>query len=214
MFMTSQQKHLENLSEIRNIMERSSRFISLSGLSGIFAGIAALAGVAIIYSLLHLSGLAENYYERLYTQDGLLRRDTIAIFTGVAISIMLFSIVVSIFFTTRRAKQNGQKIFDGIVKRMLINLAIPLGAGAVFCFFLLMHDAVALIAPATMIFYGMALINGGKFTLKEIRWLGLMEVILGLIACAFAGYGLVFWAIGFGLLHIAYGAYMYIKYER
>jgi hypothetical protein len=44
--------------------------------------------------------------------------------------------------------------------------------------------------------------------------LGICEIGLGLIASIYMGYGLLFWAVGFGVLHIIYGIVMYMKYER
>ena len=40
------------------------------------------------------------------------------------------------------------------------------------------------------------------------------EVVLGMISLSALQYGLLFWALGFGVLHIAYGTYMYLKYEK
>ena len=65
-----------------------------------------------------------------------------------------------------------------------------------------------------LIFYGLALINSSKYTFFEIRYLGIAEIVLGLIASVFVSSGLILWAAGFGLLHIIYGIIMYYKYER
>jgi hypothetical protein len=101
-----------------------------------------------------------------------------------------------------------------MAKLTIINLFIPLFVGGVFCMILLSHHLIYLIAPTTLLFYGLALFNAGKYTLKEVRYLGLTEMLLGLFASYYAGYGLLFWALGFGILHIIYGTVMYFKYER
>jgi hypothetical protein len=131
-----------------------------------------------------------------------------------AMFVLVASIVVGLILTWRSAKKNGQTIWDATAKRMLINLMIPLVTGGFFCMILLMHGLIGLVAPVTLIFYGLALINGSKYTLDDIRYLGICEIILGLLASIFIGYGLLFWAIGFGVLHIVYGMLMYNKYER
>jgi hypothetical protein len=97
---------------------------------------------------------------------------------------------------------------------LLANLLVPLAAGGVFCIALLYHGIIYLIAPATLLFYGLALLNASKYTLSEIRWLGITEMLLGLTASIIPGYGLLVWAIGFGILHIIYGMVMYLRYER
>lgn len=135
------------------------------------------------------------------------------LFADAAI-ILILALGSAIFFTTRRAKKNGLLIWDATIKRLLINLFIPLITGGLFCLVLLFHRQIYLIAPATLVFYGLALLNASKYTLNEIKYLGISEIIIGLIACFLVGYGLIFWAFGFGFLHIVYGAIMYNKYER
>jgi predicted lysophospholipase L1 biosynthesis ABC-type transport system permease subunit len=213
--MDENKEHLENLSEIRALMERSSRFISLSGLSGVFAGIMALAGAGVAYWYLKLDGWKIPYSEySIQESSGRMEMDFFTFFALDAFTVLGLSIVVGILLTRRRAKKHGQTIWDPTAKKLLINLVIPLAAGGIFCMILLSHGAVALIAPCTLLFYGLGLVNASKYTLTDIKWLGLSEIALGLIASFYIGYGLIFWAIGFGVLHIVYGTLMYFKYER
>ena len=128
--------------------------------------------------------------------------------------VLIASLAAGIFFTVRKAKRKGQGIWDSTAKRVLINLFIPLAVGGLFCIELLYYRLVGLVPPATLIFYGLALINASKYTLHDIRFLGICEVILGLIASLFLEYALLFWALGFGVLHIIYGVVMYVKYEK
>ena len=216
--MNQQNEHLENLKEIRSIMERSSRFISLSGLSGIFAGFTALTGAFAVY-------LYEQdfFYGRYYNQGVFLREDLISgselahflnFIVIVGFAVLAVAIFFGIYFTTRNARRKGLSFWDANAKRLLVNMFIPLISGGLFCIILLYHHLIYLIAPSTLIFYGMALINSSKYTFIEVRYLGICEIILGLLASIFVGYGLIFWAIGFGVLHIIYGSTMYWRYER
>ena len=84
----------------------------------------------------------------------------------------------------------------------------------IFCLALLRWDLPALVAPSTLVFYGLALVNGSKHTLRDVEFLGLTEIALGLAGLFYLGNGLELWTTGFGLLHIVYGAWMYFKYER
>ena len=117
--------------------------------------------------------------------------------------------------SVRGARKKGLQVWDNTSRRMLVNLFIPLGAGGLFCGILLLH-APQLIAAATLIFYGLSLLNASKYTLPDMRTLGLMEIVLGLLCGFFAGSvnSLLFWSLGFGVLHIVYGAVLYNKYER
>jgi hypothetical protein len=134
-------------------------------------------------------------------------------FIADALAVLIPSLLTAFYFTTRQAKKRGQKIWDQTSRRLLFNLAIPLVTGGIFSLALL-RWAPILTAPATLIFYGLALINASKFTLNDIRYLGFCELGLGLISAYFPGYSLFFWALGFGVLHIVYGTAMYFKYER
>lgn len=212
--MKNQNEHLETLTEIRSLMERSSRFISLSGLSGVFAGVFALLGAFAAYMHLDMHFTSSNYYEYAVGTDGKVNSDFFTFFFMDAILVLIASLTAGILLTRRKAKQKNQTIWDATAKRMLVNLFLPLVSGGLFCLALLYHGLVGLVAPATLIFYGLALINASKYTLNDIRYLGILEIALGLIASFLIGYGLLFWAVGFGLLHIVYGILMYNKYEK
>jgi general stress protein CsbA len=206
--MSKEKEHLQALSDIRSMMERSSRCISLSGLSGVFAGIFALIGA---YLAMDKFEKASSNYRMV--GDGELQSLTLYFFE-IAGAVLFSSLLVGTLLTIRNSKRKGIKVWDATSKRLLINLGIPLIAGGLFCLALLYHGIIGLVAPATLLFYGLALINASKYTFDDIRYLGICEIILGLAASVFIGYGLLFWAIGFGVLHIVYGAVMYFKYER
>ena len=215
--MTTQQEHLKDLREIRSLMERSSRFIGLSGLSGVAAGVCALIGAAVVYNYLDIVPFEYDhsyvYYAKALntTKWGMAYREFIFMVGGLT---LVAAILSGIFFTTRRAHQKGQKIWDKTALRLLANLAIPLVAGGCFCLALMWHGSLAYIAPATLVFYGLALVNGSKYTLHDVFYLGIVEIALGILAMFMLRFGLEFWAIGFGIMHIVYGTMMYIKYER
>jgi hypothetical protein len=206
--MNDQHEHLKALSDIRSMMERSSRFISLSGLSGVISGVIALAGAAAAH--VKLNSFMDNY-RMMDDQDF---QDIIVFLLADAAVVLFLSLAAGTFFTMRNSKRKGIKTWDATAQRLLINLAIPLVTGGLFCLVLLYHGLIGLVAPATLVFYGLALINASKYTLNDIRYLGCCEIVLGLLASFYMGYGLYFWAFGFGVLHIVYGAVMYFKYER
>lgn len=202
------QNHQEDLSHIRSMMERSSRFISLSGLSGVFAGLSALIGGLYVYQLFKINGL--DYFDgehKLYSVD------LVTELVLIALAILFFALTFGIFFTIRKSRKYNLPIWTTATKKMLLNLAIPLLVGGVFCLALLYHQIYVLIAPATLLFYGLALINAEKYTFSDIRYLGFCELVLGCVSLFFLGYGLVFWIIGFGILHILYGLIVFKKYK-
>ncbi|MFH0865082.1 MAG: hypothetical protein V1904_02735 [Bacteroidota bacterium] len=211
--METEQDHLKTLTEIRNLMEKSSRFISLSGLSGVFAGFFALIGALCAFLYLEMSILSDEYYQNAIIGNRL-NIDFILFFFIDGLIVLFLAITFGILFTVRNSRKKGVPIWGVSARLTIINLFIPLVAGGLFCFILLYHHIIYLIAPATLVFYGLALVNASKYTFKEIRYLGMAEILIGLIACICIGYGLLFWALGFGVLHIIYGTVMFSQYER
>lgn len=200
--------YLKDITEIKDLMNKSSRFLSLSGLSGILAGIYALVGAFF----------AKTYYDDFvnsksrYTESSgtLLNSKLIAI----ALIVITLAIITGIILTYNKAKKSNIGLWDTSSKRLLFNFFIPLLAGGLFCLTLIQYHVYGLVAPATLIFYGLACINASKYTFGDVRYLGITNIILGLISTQFIGYGLYFWALGFGGLHIFYGAIMHFKYDR
>ena len=207
--MNQQQDQLADLHEIRKIMDRSSRFISLSGLSGVAAGFSALIGAAVVKWYLVTNKIVYNENSGLT-----LTKEAILFILSVAALVFILALSSATYFTARNAKKNSHRVWDSKTERMLINLFIPLAAGGIFCLILIYHDLLYLVAPVMLIFYGCALLNASKYTLSDIRYLGIIEIILGLVASFFVGYGLLAWTLGFGVLHIVYGTLVYFKYER
>ncbi len=212
--MEHQQDQLDAIKDIRSMMERSSRFLSLSGLAGIVVGLIAISGVIVAYNFLGMQFNEPGYYTRIVNSDGSLNNTVYQFLLTELILLLVVALVVAITLSMRKASAKSLPIWDATAKRLVINMAIPLVAGAIFCCILLFHGHVALILPTTILFYGLAIFNASKYTLHDIRSLGVIEILLGLIAAFYVDYALLFWALGFGVLHIAYGLYIYFKYEK
>ena len=205
-------EQLQEVKDIRRLMERSSRFISLSGLSGVAAGIFALAGAAIARWVIF-----KDYYSD-YNNRGFFSRND---FSYLKWQLILLSAAVFVaaffsafYFTWRKSSRQGFPLWNHTSRRLFWNMAIPLAAGGLFILAMLQYDEWRFVAPSCLLFYGLALVNASKYTLTDIRYLGYCEIVLGLFNMLWIGYGLYFWAMGFGLLHIVYGIVMWWKYER
>ncbi len=209
--MMENNKAIEALSDIRSMMERSSKFISLSGLTGVFAGIFALAGAVAAYFYSANSFGSDFIYNNLQPAQ---KADVLTFYAVDALLVLVLSVGFGIGLSARKSKKTGQSVFDKTAIRMLVNLAIPLLTGGIFCVALIWHGIIGLVAPAMLIFYGLSLINASQYTIGDTRYLGYMEVVLGLACCFFIGFGLLFWAVGFGLFHIAYGLFMHYNLEK
>lgn len=204
----SEKDYLQDLTEIKSIMNKATRFISLSGLSGILAGVYALLGA-------FLGNYLINSYRSAYGPVAFLPISYFELLlVGVATLVLLLSVLTAYFLTRKKALKNNEKIWSSASKRLFQHFMIPLITGGLFCIILYQNGMIGLIAPSTLIFYGLACINASKYTVGSIKYLGISEVIIGLIATQFIGYGLFFWAAGFGVFHIIYGILMYRKYDK
>jgi hypothetical protein len=211
--MDKQQAQLDELKEIRSLMEHSSRFLSLSGIAGVYAGITALAGITTAYVYLDLWNNSLAYYELI--NDSKVSNNKYGNFLFAdSLIVLSVSIFIGVLLSIKKAKKIGSAKWDATAKRMFINMAIPLVSGGIYAIILFYQDNIALIAPATLIFYGMALLNASKYTINDIRYLGMIEIMLGLTASIFVEFGLLIWGLGFGVFHIIYGLSIYFKYER
>lgn len=202
------EERLQDISEIRNLMERNTKFLSLSGLSGISSGICGLIGMAVAWNYLDYRP-GEEF--PAYFPDGI---DFTRFFLLVAGLVFCSAVGSALFFSLRMARRRQLPMWNPTARRLLIDLSIPLAVGGIFALIQISHGIFLYLAATTLIFYGLALFSAHRNTITEIRWLALCEMGLGLASAFFPGYGLLMWGIGFGLLHIGYGTVMYFKYER
>ena len=208
--MKKDKDYLQDIEEIRSLMEKSSKFISLSGWAGIFAGVFALLGsyIALTYLDFNPQSLSVDTENIPFQQK--------QIFSLVQLALLVFLLAISfaLFFTHRRAKRKDELLWTPTAKRLVMNMAVPLFTGGILILLFISKGLIGFIAPFSLLFYGLALFTISKFTFDEVKILGLIEILLGLISVYKVSLGLLFWAIGFGVVHIIYGIYVYFKYER
>lgn len=199
----------KDLASIRTMMERSLKFLSLSGLSGILAGIYALGGATIAYYMIYYpySPFGFRFY---YANE----EQIIGKLLAIALVVLFLSLGTGYLLSVRKAKKTGVGIWNQTSLQLMTNLLIPLMTGGLFILILISHGYFIITASACLIFYGLALINASRHTYEEVRYLGFLEITLGLAAALLPGYGLIFWALGFGVLHIIYGAVMHYRYDK
>jgi len=197
--------YLKDIQDIKQMMSKSSQFLSLSGLSGILAGVYALIGAYIANTILPSNNRI----------DGTLTEQEITLkLLLIAMAVIVLSIITGFILSSSKAKKQGERLWNESSKRLLINFGIPLNTGGIFALILLQKEYYGLIAPITLLFYGLGCVNASRYTFRDVRYLGLTLIVIGLFATYYNGFGLLFWALGFGVCHILYGSIMYFKYER
>ncbi|GIZ15425.1 hypothetical protein [Capnocytophaga catalasegens] len=196
--------YLKDLQDIKQLMSKSTQFLSLSGLSGVLAGIYALVGAYWVYYLIE-----KHPYQCITLESWTFKAILI-----IAFIVLIFSLATAYFLSLRKAKRKGEMLINTTSKRAFWNFSIPMLTGGILIILLLKNQYYGLLSPMTLIFYGLSCVNVSKYTFRDVRYLGITEIILGFLAVYFSGYGLLFWVIGFGICHILYGAIMYFKYDR
>lgn len=205
--MRKEQDYLQDIVEIRNMMERSSKFLSLSGWAGIMAGIYALIGAYLAYSVF-LFNPDSLFYKLPGSPSNLFKLGLLAFV------ILVLALSTAIWLSKKKAARKNEKVWNPIAQQLLAALAVPLLTGGLFLLILVSWGLTGLLAPASLVFYGLALFNAGQYTYKEIKTLGIIQIVLGLIGCYYIEHGFLLWTMGFGVLHIIYGIYMDYKYEK
>lgn len=192
-------KALESVNEIKELMEKSSKFISVSGLAAILAGIYALAGAYIATQVI----TPETHL--------IVTLEFMAI---IALSVLATAAVTAGILSYCKSQKTGQSFFSRLTYRALWNFSLPMLTGGALCISLLLHGYYDILSSVMLLFYGLTLVNVSKFTYANIAWLGYAFICLGVIDSFWEGHALLFWTIGFGGFHILYGILFYLHYER
>jgi hypothetical protein len=199
----------QELAEIKSMMERSTRFLSLSGLAGVLAGMYALIGSGIAWYWMYFPKTEAGKNEKV---PGLSELRMNLIFLGLGI--LILAVGSAYLLSREKSRKNSHLFWTPASRRFLSALFIPVMVGGLFSFALIHESAYPLIAAAHLLFYGLGLVNASHFTLGEIKNLGIGQLVLGVLAAFFPDLGLLCWALGFGLLHVIYGSMMYYRYDR
>ena len=203
--MKNKEQYVNEIKAIRQMMEQSSRFLSLSGLSGILIGIYAIIGAYFAHVL--IQGNATEFIKTLKI-GGLVSQLVI-----LAIIVLAISIVTVVVLTYRKTIREGHKIWNKGTRMLILNLAVPLVSGGILTSIYVAHGFYETVAPALLVFYGLALVNAAKFTRQEIYYMGICQIGIGIIAALLPNYALLLWAFGFGVIHIFYGSIMHFRYD-
>lgn len=199
------------ISHIKALMDRSTKFIPLSGLSGIMAGIYACIGSVWAGILLRQNDISITAFGKGNTQVS----DTLIMqIYFIGLGVLFLSVSTAIWLTIRKLSRRGENFTNSGRKELIERMAVPLFTGGLLLNIFLLQGEFYYLASTSLVFYGLALVAGSYYIISLVKYLGISEIILGLVAALFPAYGLVCWIAGFGLLHILYGSILYYKYER
>jgi hypothetical protein len=180
----------DNIRFIRETMERATSFTAVPGWGGIAMGITAI-GAAMIASRqpISLSWLFTWICE-----------------AAIAIAIALWT-------TYSKARESGTSLLSGPGRRFVYSFAPPLLVGVLLTLaFARVGDLSA--APGVwLLLYGTAVVTGGAFSIRLVPFMGLCFMVLGAVALfSPPNWGNALLGVGFGGLHIVFGAVIARKY--
>lgn len=198
----SKEKHLDDLAQIRSIMERSKKYLSLSPWAAVMAGFYALTGASITFVL--IPDLFNHF-----TNERVLTSGKLWVLFCLAMGMLILATWSALALNSRQARKNGGQLWTKAARRLALNFVLPMLAGGLFITALWLHSYYTLIPAAMLLFYGLSLINAGNFTFSNVRILGVLQTALGLGAAFWPNTGLWWWTMGFGWLHLCYGWWLY-----
>ncbi|MBK7028368.1 MAG: hypothetical protein IPH45_03800 [Bacteroidales bacterium] len=205
--MEPKEDYKQTLADIRNLMDHSARFQSLSGLAGISSGLAALTGLAAFYLYFGYSLFEPFLFVNYQTVPFLMLDGAV---------ILMVSLILAFILTKRNAQKHNEKLWTPIFKRVLLFWSIPMASGGILLLPYFSGSGPILFPTAislTLVFYGLALTSASRYSLNELFWLGIINIILGLTAFFLWKYSLIFWGLGFGVMNVVFGVYVYRKHE-
>lgn len=204
----------KTLSDIRDMMSKSSRFQSVSGYSIVVVGL--LAAVASLITAVFIG--VENGFpcseklQHFAVMDTAVRTKSIAI-TGMVL--FALSLLTVFFFAYIKSKRHQLRFaFDKRMGQMLLDFFIPLAVGGVLSIVLVMQQHYGLTSSIMLIFYGLALVNCSHYTYPVFRYLGYVELLLGIIDCFTMSHALLTWFLGFSVAHIVFGIVYILLFDR
>ncbi len=200
------EKAAEELQAIRQLMQRPVRYSTMSGLSGILAGCASLAGV-----------LADHAVTTAYWKQPARAVQINLLVWG---AVFLTAFLASVIPTRLREARRGMPFWSEVKRRILRTILLPFVAGvgltAAIAYRWWIGDGPnmwGLIPSLWMCFYAVALWQVGLFSPVEVRLLGVAFLAAGLVTAVWFQTQ-PYWSLGvtFGGFHIVYGIAVWIRH--
>ncbi len=164
-------------------MERASSFTAVPGWGGVAIGVTALIAGAAAYGR------------------------PLDIQFSIWLAEAAVALVVGIWAVTAKTKRLSQSVQTKAGRRALLSFMPPLLAGGVLTAVLYQIHVLGVIPGLWLLLYGAAVVTGGAFSIRIIPVMGLCFMLLGAIALlASQVWGDVFLMMGFGVIHIVFGA--------
>jgi len=204
----------QTLNDIREMMSKSSRFQAVSGWSIIIVGLYAAVASAMAATVIGVGDWLPCF-ENLHRYANLNTPLRSRIAALIAIGLLMLSLLTVYVGAIIKSKRNNLRfVFDKRMMQMLLDFFIPLAAGGLLSMALVMQGHYGLTSSIMLLFYGLAQLNCSHYTYPALRLLGYAELLLGIIDCFTMSHALLFWFLGFSVMHIVFGIAYVLIFER
>ncbi len=187
---TGRQHAIENLRFIRETMERSASFTAVPGWGGVAVGLSAVAA-----SVIAGQQLEEHAWLSVWLAEGVL------------------AFAVGAWAAMRKARAADLPIWTGAARKFALSLLPPVAAGALLTAALEAGGLHRFLPGLWLVTYGAGVVTAGAFSVRVVPLMGLCFMLAGAAALfSPAAWGNVILGLGFGGLHIVFGAIIARRY--
>ena len=180
----------DHLRYIRETMERAAEFTAVPGWGGVAMGMTALAA-AVLAS----------------------RQATTGAWVAVWLAEAFVAVAIAAPAAATKARRANSSLFSGPGRKFVLSFAPPIIVGGLLTFALFHLGATAALPGVWLLLYGTAIVTGGAFSVRVVPVMGLCLMALGAAALfAPSTWGNLFMAAGFGLVQIAFGFWIALRY--
>jgi hypothetical protein len=184
----------DHLLYIRRTLEAAGQFTAVPGRCLMAAGAATLAGVTV-----NLRFTGAPWSPAAAPEKAL-------VVWGIVLSA---SVAIVLFGIHRKTQQMRTRIHAPVMRKLLWSLCPALFVGAILTGTAVHSRNFDWLPTIWLGCYGAAVVNGGQVSVAPVRYLGLCLLLTAAgAALSPVPMGLAWLAVGFGWLHLVFGAYI------
>lgn len=180
----------DHLRYIRETMERAAEFTAVPGWGGVTIGLTAL-GAALLAA----------------------RQSSGQSWALVWLAEAIVAVAIAAPAAATKARRANSSLFSGPGRKFVLSFAPPIVVGGLLTLAFFQLGVFAVLPGVWLLLYGTAIVTGGAFSVRVVPIMGLCLMTLGAGALfAPQSWGNMFMAAGFGLVHIAFGFWIALRY--
>jgi len=180
----------DHLRYIRETMESAAEFTAVPGWGGVAMGLTALAAAWLAA-----------------------RQTTPLSWAIVWLAEAFVAVAIAAPAAATKARRANSSLFRGPGRKFVLSFAPPIVVGGFLTLALIQMGIFSALPGVWLLLYGTAIVTGGAFSVRAVPIMGLCLMALGAGSLfAPAAWGNYFMATGFGVVQIAFGFWIALRY--